>query len=110
MRYNLINLQAFNELSKIIRQLHVIYDNYEYFSTASVNIIIDLTITVLNCTADVIISDGEFIGVGDYACRKGVRHSISHGINRSELLDFIMIVESIRRKIEYDNRDLIQEE
>ncbi len=107
MRYNLINLQAFNELSKIIRQLHVIYDNYEYFSAASVNIIIDLTITVLNCAANVIISDVEFIGAGNYACRKGVRHSISHGINRSELLDFIMIVESIRRKIAYTNADLL---
>ena len=109
MNYNLINLAAFNELSNIIRRLHVIHDNYEYFSTASVNIIIDLTITVLNCTADVIISDGEFIGVGDYACRKGVRHSINHGISRSELLDFIMIVESTRRKIADDNHDLLQD-
>ena len=104
MNYNLINLQAFRELSKIIRQLHVIYDNYEYFSTASVNIIIDLTITVLNCTADVIISDGEFIGVGDYAC-KGVKH----GMDKDELLDFIHVVEDTRRKIADDNRDLIQD-
>ena len=109
MRYNLLNLAAFDELSNIIRRLQVMHDNYAYFSTASVNIIIDLTITVLNCTADVIISDGKFIGVGDYACRKGVRYSISHDISRSELLDFIMIVESIRRKIEYDNHDLIQD-
>ena len=109
MNYNLINLQAFKELPKVIRRLRIVYENYEHFSTASTEIIVDLAIMVINSAADVIISDGEFIGVGDYACRKGVRHSISHDINRSELLDFIMIVESIRRKIEYDNRDLLQD-
>ena len=109
MKYNLINLHAFNELPKVIRRLRIVYENYEYFSTASTEIIVDLAIMVINSAADVILPDGEFIGVGNYACRKGVRHSISHGINRSEFLDFIMIVESIRRKIEYDNRDLIQE-
>ena len=102
-------MAVFKELPKIIRKLYVIHDDYEYFSTASVNIIIDLTITVLNSAANIVLPDGQLIGVGNYACRKGIRHSISHGINRSELLDFIMIVESIRRKIEYDNRDLIQD-
>ena len=99
----MINLTAFNELSKIIRRLHVIYDNYEYFSTANVNIIIDLTITVLNCAADVIISDGEFIGVGDYVCRGVIKGSIT----RDKLLDFIRITEAVRRKIAYDNHDLL---
>ena len=105
MRYNLINLHAFNELPKIIRKLYVIHDDYEYFSTASVNIIIDLTITVLNCTADVIISDGEFVGVGDYACRTVVKHAM----DKDELLDFIHVVEDTRRKIADDNQHLLQD-
>ena len=104
MNYNLINLQAFKELSKIIKKLYVIHDDYEYFSTASVNIIIDLTITVLNCTADVIISDGEFVGVGDYAC-KGVKHDM----DKDELLNFIHVVEDTRRKIADDNQHLLQD-
>lgn len=105
MRYNLINLHAFNELSKIINRLYVIHDDYEYFSTASVNIIIDLTITVLNCTADVIISDGEFIGVGNYACMGVVKHAM----NKYELLNFIHVVEDTRRKIADDNQYLLQD-
>ena len=105
MNYNLINLAAFKELPKVIRRLHVIHDNYEYFSTASVNIIIDLTITVLNCTADVIISDGEFIGVGDHVCSKGVKHAM----DKDELLDFIHVVEGTHKKIADDNHDLLQD-
>ena len=109
MNYNLINLQAFRELPKVIRRLRIVYENYEHFSTASTEIIVDLAIMVINSAADVILPDGEFIGVGDYVCRRGVRHSISHGINRSELLDFIMIAESIRRKIADDNQHLLQD-
>ena len=87
----------------------MIYEDYESSSLISISIIVDLTIMLLNATADVIISDGEFVGVGDYACRRGIKHSLNRDVNRSELLDFIMIVESIRRKVEYDNRDLIQD-
>lgn len=104
MKYNLLNIATFKELPKIIKKLYVIHDNYEYFSTASVNIIIDLTITVLNCTADVITFDRELIRLGDYARRE----SVKYGINRDRLLDFIQIVDGIHRKIEYDNRDLLQ--
>ena len=104
MNYNLINLHAFKELPKVIRRLRIVYENYEHFSTASTEIIVDLAIMVINSAADVILPDGEFIGVGDYAC-KGVKH----GMDKDELLDFIHVVEDTRRKIADDNRDLIQD-
>ena len=81
MNYNLINLHAFNELPKVIKRLYMIHEDYESSSLISISIIVDLTIMLLNATADVIISDGEFVGVGDYAC-KGVKH----GAERDSLL------------------------
>ena len=105
MRYNLINLAAFRELPKIIRRLHVVYENYEHFSTASTEIIVDLAIMVINSAADVILSDGEFIGVGDHVCRRALKG----GITRDKLLDFIQVVNIVRMKIERDNHDLLQD-
>ena len=104
MKYNLINLHAFKELPKVIKRLYMIYEDYESSSLISISIIVDLTIMLLNATADVIISDGEFVGVGDYAC-KGVKH----GMDKDELLNFIHVVEAVRIKIERDNHDLLQD-
>ena len=105
MNYNLINLSAFRELSKVIRRLHIVYENYEHFSTASTEIIVDLAIMVINSAADVILPDGEFIGVGDYVCRRALKG----GITRDKLLDFIQVVNIVRMKIERDNHDLLQD-
>lgn len=105
MNYNLINLHAFNELPKVIRRLRIVYENYEHFSAASIEIIVDLAIMVINSAADVIISDEEFIGVGDYVCRRAIKG----GITRDKLLDFIQVVNIIRIKIEHDNYDLLQD-
>ena len=105
MKYNLINLAAFNELSKVIRRLYVVYENYEHFSTASTEIIVDLAIMVINSAADVILPDGEFIGVGDHVCRRALKG----GITRDKLLDFIQVVNIVRMKIERDNHDLLQD-
>ena len=105
MKYNLINLAAFNELSKVIRRLYVVCENYEHFSTASTEIIVDLAIMVINSAADVILPDGEFIGVGDHVCRRALKG----GITRDKLLDFIQVVNIVRMKIERDNHDLLQD-
>ena len=105
MNYNLINLPAFRELPKVIRRLHIVYENYEHFSAASTEIIVDLAITVVNAAADVILPDGEFIGVGDYVCRRALKG----GITRDKLLDFIQVVNIVRIKIERDNHDLLQD-
>ena len=104
MNYNVINLQAFRELPKVIKRLYMIYEDYESSSLISISIIVDLTIMLLNTTADIIISDGEFVGVGDYAC-KGIRH----GMDKDELLDFIHVVEDTHRKIADDNQHLLQD-
>ena len=105
MNYNLISLPAFKELPKVIRRLHVVYENYEHFSTASTEIIVDLAIMVINSAADVILPDGEFIGVGDYVCRRALKG----GITRDKLLDFIQVVNIVRMKIERGNHDLLQD-
>lgn len=105
MNYNLINLQAFRELPKVIRRLRIVYKNYEHFNTESIEIIVDLAIMVINSAADIILPDGEFIGVGDYVCRRAIKD----GITRDKLLDFIMVVETVHIKIECDNRDLLQD-
>ena len=105
MNYNLINLQAFKELPKVIRRLRIVYENYEHFSAASTEIIVDLAITVVNAAADIILPDGELIGVGDYVCRRALKG----GITRDKLLDFIQVVNIVRMKIERDNHDLLQD-
>ena len=105
MKYNLINLHAFKELPKVIRRLRIVYENYEHFSTASTEIIVDLAIMVINSAADVILPDGEFIGVGDYICRRALKG----GITRDKFLNFIQDVNIVRIKIERDNHDLIQD-
>lgn len=105
MKYNLLNIATFKELPKVIKRLYMIYEDYESSSLISISIIVDLTIMLLNATADVIISDGEFVGVGDYACM-GV---VKHGMDKDELLDFIHVVEDTRRKIADDNQHLLQD-
>lgn len=105
MNYNLINLQVFKELPKVMRLLRIVYKNYEHFNTESIEIIVDLAIMVINSAADVILPDGKFIGVGDYACRRALKG----GITRDKLLDFIIVVNIVRIKIKRDNHDLLQD-
>ena len=83
----------------------MIHEDYESSSLISISIIVDLTIMLLNATADVIISDGEFIGVGDYACRTVVKHAM----DKDELLNFIHVIEDTSRKIADDNQHLLQD-
>ena len=105
MNYNLINLHAFKGLPKVIRQLRIVHKNYEYFNTERIEIIVNLAIMMINSAACIILPDGEFIGVGDYVCRRAIKD----GITRDKLLDFIQVVETVYIKIECDNRDLLQD-
>ena len=105
MKYNLLNVAAFRELSKVIRYLHDVANDYEHFSSKSIGIIVNMAIIALNDTANVLFSDGEVVGAGTYACRM----SMKNGITYSGLCDFIHVVRDIRIRIFSDNYDLLQD-
>ena len=109
MKYNLLSVAALRELPKIVRYLREIVDNYDYFNTKSIVIIINMAVITLNLAADVMLINGELIGAGTYACRKSINHSTNYGINRSELCDFLFLIETIRRRVADDNQHLLQE-
>ena len=95
MKYNLLNVAVFKELPKIIKHLYTILGNYEYFNGKSIEIIVNMTVIVLNNAADIIFPNGELIGAGTYTYEK----SIKDDITRNDLRDFIILVEDIRNKI-----------
>ena len=105
MKYNLLNVPAFEALPKVIRRLYIVHEDYESFNVASTEIIVDLAIMVINAAADVILPDGEFIGVGDYVCRRALRGGITH----DKLLDFIRVVEAVYKQIADDNQEELQD-
>ena len=91
----MINAVAFKELPKIIHNLREIVDNYEYFSNKSIKMIVNMAVIVLNSSADVMLPNGEIIGVGSYICKR----TMEHGISIAALYDFIFLIESIRRDV-----------
>ena len=105
MKYNLLNVAIFKELPKIIKHLYTILGNYEYFNSKSIKIIISMAVIVLNNAADVMSPNGELIGAGTYAFRK----SIKDDVTRNDLRDFIILVESIRKKILDNDWYLLQD-
>jgi hypothetical protein len=105
MKYNLLNAAIFKELPKIIKHLYTILGNYEYFNSKSIEIIVNMTVIVLDNAADIILPNGELVGAGTYACRR----SIKDDITCDELCDFIQVVNIVRTKIERDNLDLLQD-
>lgn len=109
MKYNLLNLAAFRELPKIVRYLREIVDNYDYFNTKSIVVIVNMAVITLNLTADVMLVNGEFIGAGTYVCRKSINHSANLSVSRSELSDFLFLIETIRGRVANDNQHLLQE-
>lgn len=103
MKYNLLNVEAFKELSEVIVNLRSIVDNYEYFNNKSVDIIISTAVAILNISGDVLI-DGKLIGIGDYAYKKTIRYDIT----RLALYDFVLLIERIRKEIYANNADLFE--
>ena len=95
MKYSLVNKVAFKELPKIIRNLREVVDNYEYFSDKSVKIIVNMAVVVLNSAADVMLPNGEIIGMGQYIFKR----IMEHGISIAALYDFIFLIETIRRDV-----------
>ena len=104
MKYNLINLAAFNELPAVICNLREVTDNYGYFSNKSVNIVVNMAVSILDIAADVMSPNGELIGAGTYIFRK----TINRNISRSALYDFVLNIERIRKEIYANNADLFE--
>ena len=100
MKYNLLNVEALKELPEVIVNLRSIVDNYEYFNNKSVDIIVSMTVAILNISGDVLI-DGKLIGIGDYAYKKTIRYDVT----RLALYDFVLLIERIRKTIYAENID-----
>ena len=106
MKYNLLNAVAFRELPKVIRHLRTILDNYEYFNSISIDIVVDMAVSILNSAADIILPEGELVDAGTYTRRISMTDRITY----DGLYDFILRVEDIHERIADDNRDLLQNE
>ena len=104
MRYNLINLAAFKQLPAVMHNLREVTDNYGYFSNKSVNIVINMAVSILDIAADVMSPNGELVGAGTYIFRK----TINHNISRSALYDFVLNIERVRKEIYANNADLFE--
>ena len=104
MKYNLINLAAFNELSAVIRNLREVTDNYAYFSNKSINIVVNMAVSILDIAADIMLPNGELVGAGTYIFRKIVKCNAS----RSALYDFVLNIERIRKEIYANNANLFE--
>lgn len=104
MRYNLINLAAFKELPQVICNLREVTDNYAYFSNKSINIVVNMAVSIFDIAADVMSPNGELVGAGTYIFRK----TINRNINRSALYDFVLNIERVRKEIYANNADLLE--
>lgn len=104
MRYNLINLAAFKELPQVICNLREVTDNYAYFSNKSINIVVNMAVSIFDIAADVMSPNGELVGAGTYIFRK----TINRNISRSALYDFVLNIERVRKEIYADNADLFE--
>lgn len=104
MKYNLLSVAALKELPAVIRNLREVTDNYAYFSNKSINIVINMAVSIFDIAADVMSPNGELIGAGTYIFRKTVNHNVS----RSALYDFVLNIERVRKEIYADNADLLE--
>ena len=104
MNYNLINLDAFKQLPAVMRNLREVTDNYGYFSNKSVNMVVNMAVSILDIAADVMSPNGELVGAGTYIFRK----TINRNISRSALYDFVLNIERVRKEIYADNADLLE--
>lgn len=104
MKYSLINAVAFKELPKIVCNLREVTDNYAYFSNKSINIVVNMAVSILDIAADVMSPNGELVGAGTYIFRKIVNRNVS----RSALYDFVLNIERVRKEIYADNADLLE--
>ena len=104
MKYNLLNVAALRELPAVIRNLREVTDNYAYFSNKSINIVINMAVSILDIAADVMSLNGELIGAGTYIFRK----TINRNISRSALYDFVLNIERVRKEIYANNADLFE--
>ena len=104
MKYNLLNVAALRELPAVIRNLREVTDNYAYFSNKSINIVVNMAVSILDIAADVMSPNGELIGAGTYIFRK----TINRNISRSALYDFVLNIERVRKEIYANNADLLE--
>ena len=104
MKYNLLSVAALRELPAVIYNLREVTDNYGYFSNKSVNIVVNMAVSILDIAVDVMSPNGELVGAGTYIFRK----TINRNISRSALYDFVLNIERIRKEIYADNADLLE--
>ena len=104
MKYNLLNVAALRELPAVIRNLREVTDNYAYFSNKSINIVVNMAVSILDIAADVMSPNGELVGAGTYIFRK----TINRNISRSALYDFVLNIERVRKEIYANNADLFE--
>ena len=95
MKYSLINAVAFKRLPQVIRNLREIVDNYEYFSNRSIKMIVNMAVVILDSAANVLLPNGEVIGLGQYIYKR----SMKYGVSSASLYDFIFLIETIRRDV-----------
>ena len=104
MRYNLLSVAALRELPAVIRNLREVTDNYAYFSNKSINIVVNMAVSIFDIGADVMSPNGELVGAGTYIFRK----TINSNISRSALYDFVLNIERVRKEIYANNVDLFE--
>lgn len=105
MRYNLLSVAALRELPAAIRNLREVADNYAYFSNKSINIVVNMAVSIFDIAADIMSPNGELAGAGTYIFRK----TINHNVSRSTLYDFVLNIERVRKEIYADNANLLQD-
>ena len=89
MEYSLVNKVAFKQLPQVIRNLREVVDNYEYFSNRSIKMIVNMAVVVLDSAANVLLLNGEVIGLGQYIYKR----SMKYGVSSASLYDFIFLIE-----------------
>ena len=104
MKYNLLSVAALRELPAVIRNLREVTDNYAYFSNKSINIVVNMAVSIFDIAADVMSPNGELIGAGTYI----FRNTINRNISRSALYDFVLNIERVRKEIYANNADLLE--
>ena len=104
MKYNLLNVAALRELPAVICNLREVTDNYAYFSNKSINIVVNMAVSIFDIGADVMSPNGELVGAGTYIFRK----TINRNISRSALYDFVLNIERVRKEIYANNADLFE--
>ena len=104
MKSNLLNVAALTELPAVIRNLREVTDNYASSSNQSINIVVNMAVSIFDIGADVMSSNGELVGAGTYIFRK----TINRNMSRSALYDFVLNIERVRKEIYANNADLLE--